>query len=199
MSLLTVCNALALNTGMAAPDVIVTSPERQWIEALQMANEAGEELARRVDWGILLRSASFAGDGVTQSFEMPAGFGRLAMGVAVRAGSTILRALSQGEWNRLDAVAGAPRYFKLDGGTIRFWPIPPVSTTVTVAYLTEYGVNSTTGYQADSETALLDETLLAKALIVRWRRQKGMPYADEEAEYEATLVDRARFDDRSRL
>ena len=50
-----------------------------------------------------------------------------------------------------------------------------------------------------TDSPLVDEDLFAKALIVRWRRQKGMSFADEEAEYEAALQDFARFNDRSRF
>ena len=52
---------------------------------------------------------------------------------------------------------------------------------------------------ADTDTALIDEELLLKCLIVRWRRQKGMDYADHEAEYEAALKSYAGFDDGGRL
>ena len=59
--------------------------------------------------------------------------------------------------------------------------------------------NGTAAWALDDETSLIDENLFAKGLIVRWRRQKGMEYADHEAEYEAALMDIARFNDRSRV
>ena len=199
MSLLTVCRALALNAGLTIPDVVATSPDREWVEAMHMANEAGEEVARRVDWGVLLQSTTLAGDGSTQAFTLPDDFDRLPAGIALRAGTQIIRPLTQAEWAGLVATAGFPRYFKLASNEVRLWPHPNTGTTVTVTYISREWLTGATAYAADADEALIDETLIAKALIVRWRRQKGMPFADEEAEYEAALADRARFDDRGRF
>jgi hypothetical protein len=41
--------------------------------------------------------------------------------------------------------------------------------------------------------------VLEKGLNAYWRRQKGMPYQDQDAEFEATILQVAGFDDRSRL
>ena len=54
-------------------------------------------------------------------------------------------------------------------------------------------------FTVDTQTSLIDEDLFLKGLIVRWRRQKGMSYQDEEGEYEAALQDFARMDDRGRM
>jgi hypothetical protein len=54
-------------------------------------------------------------------------------------------------------------------------------------------------FTVDTQTSLIDEDLMLKGLIVRWRRQKGMSYQDEEGEYEAALADFARFNDRARF
>jgi hypothetical protein len=199
MSLLSVVRALALNVGLPVPDVVATSPAREWAEALQMANEAGEELARRVDWGVLIKATTLTGDGVTSSFNMPPDFDRMAQGITMRAGGNIVRPLTQAEWASLSPAVGVPRYFKLDGRVVRLWPTPSDAATVDVTYISREWLAESAGYQNDEDFALLDEDLLSKALIVRWRRQKGMTYADEEAEYEAALADLARFDDRARF
>lgn len=199
MTLLTICQSLAVNVGLPMPDVIATSPDRNWSEALRMANEAGEELARRVDWGVLTRSTTFSGDGVTQTFAMPADFARLGMGVTMRAGRQIVRPLTQAEWAGVSATTGVPRYFKLDDDQVRLWPIPNVGTTVAASYVSREWVAGASGYASDTDTAVFSEDLLTKGLIARWRRQKGMSFADEEAEYEAMLSDVAKFDDRSRF
>lgn len=200
MSLLTVCRALATNVGIPLPDVVATSAEREWVEAMRMANETGEELARRVDWGVLRQTTTFAGDGETRTFDLPSDFSRAAAVIALGSGvRTHLRSLTQGEWFKLVPAAGVTRYFKLDGNTIRLWPYPSVGTSISVSYLSTEWLTDATSYAADEDEALLNEDLLAKGLIVRWRRQKGMPFADEEAEFEAALVDQAQFDDKGRF
>ena len=200
MTLLTIAQGLARNVGMQLPSSVVGSSAREWQEALQFANEAGEELARRVDWGKLHASVTITGDGTDLVHSLPSGFSRLNMGVAVRASGGIVRPLSRGEWNTLTAVQGTPRYFLLEGAEIRLFPYLANAATATVEYQTAYWTSAgAAAFASDSETSLIDESLFLKALIVRWRRQKGMPYQDEEAEYEAALIDIAGFDDRARF
>lgn len=200
MSLLSIGAALARNVGMAEPDVIVTSPFREWKEALQFANEAGEELARRVDWGQLRALTTLTGDGTNKIHAMPSTFSRFTRGMAILAGSSPVRPLTQQEFARLMPTEGPPRYFLQEGSNVKLWPYLANLVTATAQYQSAaWCSNGTAEFAADTDTSLIDEALFAKALIVRWRRQKGMPYADEEAEYESALADLARFNDGSRL
>ena len=199
MSLLTICQGLAKNVGMAVPTAIITSSAREWVEAAQMANETGEELARRVDWGVLDASTTLTGDGTNKTFALPTGFSRLGVGVCVTASGGIVRPLTRAEWNTLTAAQGAPRYFFLEGSNITLWPYLANAATATVKYQSKNWCSAGATFVADTDTSLIDETLFLKALIVRWRRQKGMDYADQEAEFEAALQNFASFDDRSRI
>jgi hypothetical protein len=199
MSLISIAKVLAKNVGMAVPDVVITSPFREWQEATEFANETGEELARRVDWGQLQKAATLTGDGTDKDHALPGDLSRFSAGVAVRFGVAVLRPLTRAEWNTLVPVVGVPRYFLKEGDTMRFWPFLANAATVSVSYQSKDWSSSGQGFMADTDTSLIDEDLMAKGLIVRWRRQKGMDYADWEAEYEAAIQDFAMFNDRSRI
>jgi hypothetical protein len=215
MTLLTICQGLASNVGLAMPDVIATSPQREWKEALRMANEAGEEMARRVDWAVLRITATVTGSGTNVALSLPANFSRLSQGITARMGRQIIRPLTRAEWDGLTPTMGTPRYFILTNGVVQFWPYPASGQEITVSYTERNWVQGATpaivppgftlsmvqksAFTADDDIARFSEDVLTKGLIVRWRRQKGMSYADEEAEYEAALADVAAFDDRTRL
>lgn len=200
MTLLTIAQGLAKNVGMRVPVSVVGNAAREWVEALQFANETGEELARRVDWGQLQSTATLTGNGTNLTHALPADFARMNQGVCVRASGAIVRPLSRAEWNALAPVEGAPRYFLLEGNTITLWPFLADAATATVQYQSKNWTSAgASAFTADTQESLIDEDLFIKGLIVRWRRQKGMDYADFEAEYEATLADVARFNDRSRI
>lgn len=47
---------------------------------------------------------------------------------------------------------------------------------------------------ADDDTTLFPERLLVKGVIWRWKRQKGLPYEDNLAEFEADLVQEINAD-----
>ncbi len=179
--------------------MVVLSSVRQWQEALQFANETGEELARRVDWGVLQNSTTLTGTGAAVAHSLPSDFSRLNQGVAVTVGGAIVRPLTRAEWSNLTPVVGTPRYFLLEQNTIQFWPYLANAATATAQYQSTNWCSAGATFMSDTDTSLLDEKLFTKGLIVRWRRQKSMDYADFEAEYESALADFARFDDRSRM
>ena len=198
MTLLTICKGLALNVGLTVPDVVVSSPAREWAEALQMANETGDELARRADWGILQVSSDVVGTGSPGPIMIADDVSHLNEGITVW-GPGIIRSLTRSEWNAVVGVQGTPRYFILEGADIRFWPYLALGATVQVRYKSKNWCSAGSAFVSDVNTSKIDEGLFLKGLIVRWRRQKGMDYADQEAEYEAALKEMSDFDERSRL
>lgn len=193
MTLLTICEGLAKNVGMAVPDVIVTSPDRSWAEALEMANEVGDEMARRFDWPQLFVDATLTGDGTDKTHTMPADFLRFPVGLSVRYSGAPVRSLTHGEFASLTMEDGKPRYFRASKSAIRLWPYLATADTADTFYISTNWANGAAEFMADDDTTVFDEDVFTKGLIVRWRRQKGMPYADEEAEYESALQDAANF------
>lgn len=199
MTLLTIVQEMCYDVGLDKPTSVASNTAREMQEALTFANEAGEELARRFDWGTLTATETLTGDGTFQTYTLPAAFSRLTPGAAVKAGTTILRPLSRSEWNLLTGTEATPRYYLLEGQSITLWPYLANASTATVTYQTRNWCSAGQAtWAADGNTSLIPESLFAKALIVRWRRQKGMDYADQEAEYEAALAEFASFDRRGR-
>jgi len=190
---------LAKNVGLQVPDVVVTSSNRSMVEALSFANEVGEELSRRVDWSELYSTVTLTGDGTSAPHDLPAAFERVAQGIAVRAAGNTVRALTRMEWGALTATEGDPRYFLLENDAISFWPYLASGATATVGYISSAWCTGGSAFAADTDTVVFPDDLFSLGLIVRWRRQKGMDYADYEAEYEAALADFARFDDGARI
>lgn len=198
MTLLEICEALAKNVGMAVPVAIVGANDRNAVEALQLANEAGLELAERVDWSALTETTSFAGTGADTAHALPAAWLRPTWSGGVRYGTVALRPLTASEWGTITATGGAPRYFYIEGRTIKFYRYPSVGMTVTARYQSNEWASTGRRFTADDAEPLVPADLLLKGLIARWRRQKGMEYADQEAEYEASLKTYASFEDGGR-
>lgn len=200
MSLLTICNRLAENVGLAETTEVISSTRRDWAEAVVLSNMVGDELARRVDFGALRVSAALTGDGTNKTFDLGDDFSRIIPGIGVTYGGGIIRPLTNAEWASLEPVAGAPRYMLLEGRNLTLWPYLEDGAVVSARYQSKnWCSNNGREWAADTDTSLISEELMLKGLIVRWRRQKGMAYEDYEAEYEADLAALAGFDDRSRL
>lgn len=196
--ILQIARSLALNVGILAP-VSIVSTSRQVQELVQFVNEAAEEMARRVDWGALKKTTSLTGDDTDKAHALPADFSRLAATGAVRSGAAVLRPLTRAEWNTLTPTAGTPRYFLLEGPVMRFWPYLASAASATVSYQSTDFTGTGLGFANDNDAPVVPADVMLKGLIARWRRQKGMPYQDEEAEYEAALAQAAAFDDGARF
>lgn len=205
LSLLQLCIALAKNVGITVPTAVYANTDRTSLELVQCANETGDEMSRRVDWGELRGNQNLTGDGTNQQFSLNAPFQRLAPGAAVVYTDTkkIVRQLTIGEWTTLSASVDVPRYFLLEGLTMQFWPYLPSAGVVAVKFQSDNwcdnGATNSSRFTSDTDTPLMPDRAFLQGMIVRWRRQKGMDYADFEAEYEATLRQYADFNEGARL
>lgn len=206
MTLLSIAQAVAQDVGIDPPTEVVASTDRDVMELLICINTTGEEISRRVAWGALTTEETITGDGTSTAKTVgsvnPFGTSvmRLVDGVTVTTPSgSIVRPLTRAEWNMAD-VEGTPRYFLFERASIRLWPYLANSATVTVRYQTsKWTSDDTLVFTKDDQTALFSEVIIVKGAIARWRRQKGMPYQDQEVEYETALAEFADFDDRGRL
>jgi hypothetical protein len=200
MSLLTIVQDVARNTAIGIPATASGSTEREIVNVVQFVNDTGLELARRVDWGALRATTTVTGNGTNANFILPAYYSRPIKGGAVLVGGVGLRGgLSPDEWAALTPVEGTPRFYRLIGSSISFYPFLANAATATVNYQsTAWASNGTDRLQLDAETSLIPEDLLVKGAIWRQRRHVGQDFSDQVAEYEAALADYADYDARDR-
>ncbi len=203
MTLLSMVTTASHNVGADFVGQVVGSADETSIEWLDFANRLGQELARRVEWGELTKATTLAGSAA--SFTMPADFERFISGIAItRQDRTPIRPLTQAEWRGLDtSLTGDPRYFLLQGSEVSLYPLQPATDACTASYISNLwvstGATSAAAFTADDNTVVFPEELFESGLILYWRRQKGMPYEDFEAEFEAQIGQYAAFDDRARF
>jgi len=200
MTLLTIAQDVARNTALDVPATAGGSTAREIVNVVQFINDTGLDVARRVDWGALRQTATVTGTGALVAHALPSGFSRLINGNAVNAGGVPVRGgLSPDEWASLTPIEGTPRFFRLVGSTISFYPFLANAATASVTVQTlNWASNGTSRMNLDAETALFPEDLLTKGAIWRQRRHVGQDFADQMAEFEAALADYAAYDARDR-
>ena len=200
MSLLTIAQDVARNTAIDIPSTAGGSTAREVVNIVQFINDTALEVIRRVDWGALRQVTTVTGTGAAVNHALPADFDRLIKGNAVSVGGVAVRGgLSPDEWASLTPVEGMPRFFRLIGSSISFYPFLANGATASIVY---QGVNWVSGVASrmdtDTQTALFPEDLLAKGAIWRQRRHVGQDFADHMAEFDAALADYAAHDARDR-
>jgi len=101
------------------------------------------------------------------------------------------------EWQALKAVANnGPRYqFRIRGGKLLANPIPTAGHSWYFEYVSKnwiLGADGTTYKQyftLDTDTILLPEDLVLMGLRWRWKKEKGLDYAEDMRTYEMQVKD----------
>lgn len=186
MTLLAAINAVCDDVSLDRFASIISNADA--LQMLRFANEAGEEIGRRGDW-----AAMFATDTATAtaSHNVPANFQRLIPGGAVYtdAGAFVRPVSNHGEWRVITLVQSSQPFYFVTGTSFNFSPLG----TYTINYVTNEWCQSSgggrqTAFAADDDVTLFPERLLVKNVIWRWKRQMGLPFEDQLAEFEADLA-----------
>ncbi|GHA15141.1 hypothetical protein GCM10007989_07370 [Devosia pacifica] len=203
MTYLTIMQSVARNAGIEPPTAISGNDPDQVLLG-QFINEAGQEITRRVDWGVLRKTHTLTGTGAALDHPLPADFDRFPMGLSITAGTDRVRgSLTSDEWASLTPIAGTPRYFYLYGTKVAFYPFLKSGDTAKLIYQSKNWAlaGSTPGSRlvAQTDTTVLSETLIESGAVWRWRRHVGKSFSDHLAEFEGQLADYAKFDGGVRL
>jgi len=191
------CLALALSKPLTALDDDPTA-----MRLLGFAHEAGDDIAKRGDWRRMLETTSAAAGPIA----LPADFERLVPGGAVNIilpspspvrgplSSDQMAAISSGRFG-----ATAACYYTMRGSTIVLSRALS-GETVSVDWVRRQWITDDTGtvYRlraaADADVLLFPDRLLTKGVIWRFKRETGLQYQDEMAEWEADLAMHLRQD-----
>lgn len=198
MTFLTIAQGVARNAGIKVPQTMESSGEDQ-VKLRQFVNEAGLEISRRVDWRNLRKTKLVTGTGSNDAHQLDDDFARFSEGLSVSFdGWPVRGSLTDDEWLSLPSTPGSPRYFYLSGTSISFYPHMHSEKSAQVQYVSRnwarQGANASTSMVSNGDTAVIPEQLIETGAVWRWRRHVGKPYSDHLAEFEAMLVDLARFD-----
>lgn len=191
MSALTIIQKVCSLPGLTAPSIVFTSTDAQIIQLRTLMNEELVELARDCAWPRLTTEKTFTTTAAAiQANAVPTDFdwyindtmwNRTAR---IKIGGPV----TPEGWQTFQAISllSIPQsVFRVRGADILLYPTPAAAQTVAYEYITNYRVSgSKTEFTADTDTALLDEQIIA--LGTRWRflKAKGFDYAEDFRTYE---------------
>lgn len=189
MSIISAINAVCDVVSLDRFDTVAgnTNPNAQTM--LEFAQEAGEEISRRGDWNRMLKTAPVDGS----PYPLPEDFQRLVTGggIVLAGGDFARPVMNAGEWSVIKTVASSRPFFYLRDGRVEFLPVSSnegaAMNYVSKNWLLD-GNEERDTITSDDNKALIPERLLTKGVIWRWRRQKGLSYEDQLAEFEADLA-----------
>jgi hypothetical protein len=195
VSLLTVVQAVTGLLALPTPAAVAGSTDRQVIQLMAIANEEGKLLAKRKAWQILTEEQGFASTaGPDQIAAIPADFDRFVpnsfFNRTTRRPMTGPITPRQWQWIQAQPVYSTVYLaFRERGGQFLVAPNPPAGQECYYEYVSKNWCASQGGvaqaaYAADTDVALLDETLIQLGLRWRFMMAKGLDYAEYMATYE---------------
>jgi hypothetical protein len=206
MTCLTLIQSVCLRVGLDSPNSAIGNTDRQIKQVVELANEAGQECARRYPWQVILAVGNFT----TLAAESQGTVESIAPGLDYIINDTIwnrtLRRPVFGpqtpqarEQQKAFAINGPWSSYRLIGGLLSMYPTPTAGQDCYFEYISKNWVTkSTSGTSAtwtnDADTPLLDNNLLVLDTIWRFKQQKGLDYAEDFSKAERALLDLAARD-----
>ena len=204
MSLLSIVKDAALRCNLKVPGQAYSSTDENILQLVAFAQDTGRELVERGEWNNLKILGRITGDGTTTLFTLPADWMRLCpsdkspMGALISLSRPTIPLIGpvNDEWlNQMKALPAYPAYpvWRIVNSSMEIWPALSSGEVVQFWYFSKAFVvsylNATnaTKFTNDNDTTLLDEDLLMKGAIWRWKRAKGLDYAEEFREYQLAL------------
>lgn len=186
--------------GILAPNAVVGSTDPQIIQLLAISEEEGQEQADRYQWESLQQEATFT----TVATQVQTTLAAITTGFNYIVNDTIWnRSLrrpvygpkSQQDWQQDKALQlnGPFNAFRIINEVINFYPDPVAGQSCYFEYISENwvttGVTSSPVWVTDADTPKIDDQILILGTIWRWKKAKGLDYAEDFAKYERRIQD----------
>jgi hypothetical protein len=210
MSLLSIVSdteeGAAVLCNLPAPDSVINSTDPNVPLLLRLANQEGRELARRHDWQALMVDYTVASLGAELQTALPDDYDRLMPYPEIwnrSTGQIYNGPTAHRTWGALKGLgvtAGVPGWWRLLGNALYITPAPTAGQTLAFPYMSKNwcqssGATPQSKWQADTDTALIPERLFTLGIVWRYKKTKGLDYAEDMSTYERE-VERACSRDR---
>lgn len=204
VTLLSAIQQVAERLGQSKPASVIGSSDKQTVQWRAILEEGLEQLVNRGQWQQLTREATW----VTTATEDQGELADLATdGFSYMLPQTLwdrtnirplVGPLDNQDWQALKAwvVQGPHHQFRVRGDHLLVNPTPAADLTWAFEYQSENFIQPDPGvggankklFTADTDLILLPETIVKLDLRWRWKKEKGLSYAQDFDDCEALVV-----------
>lgn len=210
MTLLSVCKDVCKVIALEIPTTIIANDDREIVELLGVANEMAMRIAAGHEWQKFSAVCEYEGDGEQEDFDLPDNYDRMLVKASVWSSSleTALSPITDlDKWLEIDVQSFdfVINAWTIYGGQMHIKPALATGVTAKYFYQTNEFIADEDGYtyrpefEADDDSFRLNERLLKLGMIWQWRAHKGLPYAEDMANYESALAREVMRDKGSRM
>ncbi len=202
MSLLTTVQRFCRRNNITVPDTVIGTANDQVAQIYSLLEEEGNDLAGRGNWQSMVLEAVHT----TLAAESQGSMGDIAdEGYRYVKNQTIwdrtenlpVIVIDDADWQAEKGFAStSPRYrARIRTNELIVTPVPPAGNVWAFEYGTwnwigdEFGSNTKQYFTADTDEFVLPEPILLMGLRWRWKKEKGMEYAEDFNTYEKLVMD----------
>ncbi len=207
MSLLTIVQHACRRANIPVPSSVYGTSDEQVAQILSILEEEGNDLSGRHTW----QSMTFEATHTTVAAESQGAIATIASnGFRYILNNTIydrtekaqISIIDGPDWQATKAVttAGTRYYARIRGGNLIATPTPTAGNTWAFEYASWNWITSSDGstyrqyFADDADITLLPESILLSGLRWRWKKEKGLEYAEDFRSYETQLAQAAARD-----
>ncbi|QOZ15944.1 hypothetical protein XI02_13865 [Bradyrhizobium sp. CCBAU 21365] len=211
MSILSVLQTAMPLCGLPAPAQAVSSVDPNVQKFVAMAQDIGDELRERFFWRNLNIAGQITGDGSTTLFDLPSDWALLSPGQQIYSSVNTLSPrygpITNEQLAALKSSQVAPvrPVWRLIGSALEFFPAIGAGEIITFNYYSTNWVSNTDGslrqptFLLDSDFSMIDELVIRRGLIYRWKESKGLECSADQGRYERALDRAAGREDGERI
>lgn len=211
MSILSTLQLAMPICGLPQPAQAVSSTDPTVIKFVALAQDIGDELRERFFWRNLNIAGQITGDGTTTLFALPSDWALFSPGQRLFSSLYPTLPIYGPVTNeQLAQMKSSPSFptrpvWRIIGGTLEIWPALGTGEVVTFNYYSTNWVSNSVGlvrqpsFVLDSDFSMIDEIVLRRGLIWRWKQSKGLDYAEDFRSYQMSLDRAAGREDAERI
>lgn len=211
MSILSTLQLAMPLCGLPPPNSAVSSQDPNVVKFLAFAQDLGDELRERFFWRNLNISGTLIGDGTTTLFALPSDWALLSPGQRLFSNLYPTLPIYGPVTNEQSAqMKSSPSFptrpvWRILGGVMEIWPALGAGEVVTFNYYSTNWVSNAAGLQRqpgfllDTDFSMIDEIVLRRGLIWRWKESKGLDYSEAFRSYQMSLDRAAGREDAERI
>lgn len=197
-TLLQIVQEFATRTGIKVPNAVASSTDAQIKQVRALLHEEIEELTEGKPLQVMVKEFTFAATAVEDQ-----GFLDTLCGEPQRAilndilwnrtqRLPIFGPISAQDWQLQKAygITGPLVQYRVRGDKLLFQPAPTAGHTIAGEFVRMYAVIAAAGtvptketFTSDDDTSVIPDRLLIAGLRWRWKREKGLRYAEDKERY----------------
>lgn len=198
MTLLTICSDAAEETGFPAPSTIIGNSDATAKQLLRLAKKESEICSQATEWQILTKEYTFTLATADQDYALPSDFRWIVPSTTWNRDNKriVINPVTSQEWQFLKGwttISGLNLRSRIRNNQMEFEQTIAAADngkTIAYEYLSKFPVDIAAGgttkqfFTIDTDVSLLDEELITQGVKWRFKKEKGLDWEEDFAEYD---------------